>query len=181
MGERVVNFSDLSGQMIDNPGELVEIVVTDHPDLDEPVRLEAKPGELELLGKLALKDPVVLDLTYPDEEGRQRFVLTVPNFNKLAADTNRPMNVILEAAPPVVPVKQQRRNHNVTATGEPLRSFDTLDHAGEPHKGKVSATEAQLVRENLAGVNERLAAQGQRTIDPSDPEHVKRYGFDTPS
>jgi hypothetical protein len=181
MGERVVNFSDLTGQMIESPSELVEMVVTDHPDLDKPVRLEAKPGELELLGKLALKDPVVLDITYPDEEEPQRYVLTVPNFNKLATDNDRPMNLILETAAPAVPVKQQRRNHNLTATGEPLRNFDTLEHAGEPHKGKVSAVESQLVRDNLEDINKRLLTQGQRPIDLTDPQLAKRYGFDTTS
>lgn len=181
MGERVVNFSDLSGQMIENPGELVEVVVSDHPELDQPVHLEAKPGELELLGKLALKDPVVLDITRPDEDETKRYVLTLPNFNKLAPDTDRPMHVILESAQPLTPTKHQRRNHNLTATGEPLRNFDTLEHAGEPHKGKVSLAEAQLVRENLEEVNKRLLAQGQRPVDPTDAQHAKRYLFDASS
>jgi hypothetical protein len=181
MAERIVNFSDLSGQMIDNPEALVEVVVTDHPELDQPVRLEAMPGELELLGKLALKEPVVLDVRQPEEEEPQRYVLTVPNFNKLATDKDKPMSEILASAKAVVPPKPQRRSHNRTANGEPLRDFSTLEHAGAPHKGKVGEGEASLVRENLEAVNERLAAQGLRTIDPTNPEHAKQYGFEPTS
>lgn len=177
MVERLVRFSDLSGQMAENPEALVGVVVTDHPELDQPVRLEAMPGELEMLGKLALKDPVVLDVTQPDEEEPQRYVLTVANFNKLA--TNKPMGEVLESAQPVTPPKPQRRSHNRTSSGESLRDFSTLEHAGAPHKGKVGEAEAKLVRENLDAINERLAAQEVRTIDPTNPEHAKWYGFET--
>jgi hypothetical protein len=90
------------------------------------------------------------------------------------------MEEILASAALVAVVKQ-RRSHNRTVTGEPLRDFSSLDHAGAPHKGKVSLAEAQLVRENLPAINERLAAQGQRPIDPADPELAKRYGLDTPA
>jgi hypothetical protein len=176
MGERLVRFSDLSGQMAENPEALVGVVVTDHPELDQPVRLEAIPGELETLGKLALKDPVVLDVTQPGQEESQRYVLTVANFGKLA--THKPMAEVLEGAEPVVPARQSRRSHNRTATGEPLRDFSTLEHAGAPHKGKVGEAEGRLVRENLDAINERLVAQGVRTIDPANPEHAKLYGFD---
>src|ERR1039457_690605 len=93
MGEKVVRFSDLSGEMAEADA-LAMLVVSDHPDLDAPVRLEAMPGEIEVLGKLALKEPVVLDLRLPDDEEPQRYVLTVPNFNKLA--TAKPMSEVLE-------------------------------------------------------------------------------------
>jgi hypothetical protein len=36
-----------------------------------------------------------------------------------------------------------------------------------------------LVRENLDAINERLAAEGIRAIDPANPEHAKLYGFET--
>src|SRR5690348_1814954 len=128
MGERLVSFSDLSGQMVDEPEALANLVVANHPDLDQPVRLEAMQGELEMLGKLALKDPVVLDVSLPDEEEPQRYVLTLANFNKLA--THRPMAEVLEHAQPVVPPRPQRRSHNQTVSGEPLRNFSSLEHAG---------------------------------------------------
>ena len=180
MGQEIVRVSDLSGQRIEDvEKQLVDIVVTDHPDLEpnEQRRLEALPGEVESLGKHAI-NAVGLLVTMPGEEEPTRVFLTKANFDKLA--TGRPMDEVLAGAALVKAVKavqQERRSHNRTATGEPLRNFNTLDHAGEPHQGKVGQTEARLVRENLDAVNERLAAQGMPTIDPANPEHAKRYGF----
>jgi hypothetical protein len=56
--------------------------------------------------------------------------------------------------------------------------YDTLEHAGEPHKGRITDTERELVRDHLDMINERLAAQGLRTIDPANPEHAARYGLE---
>jgi hypothetical protein len=171
MGEKLMRFSDLSGQLAENSEELVGVLVTLHPDLDHPVRLEALPQELEQLGKHAIA-AVGLEVTPPGNEEPARYVLTVSNFNKLA--THRPMAEVLAGAEPVTP---RRRSHNKTTNGEALRSFDTVESAGTPHKGKVSPYEAQLVREHLDEVNKRLASQGLRTIDPANPEHAKRYGL----
>jgi hypothetical protein len=176
MGEKLVRFSDLSGQMAEDPEALVSVVVTDHPEIDQSVRLEAMPGELEMLGKLALKDPVVLDVTPPDEEEAQRYVLTVVNFNKLA--THRPMAEVLEDAKPVVPPRPQRRSHNTTASGEPLRNYNDPDWAGLPHKGKVGEAEAAFVRDNLELVNQRRVAAGHTPVNPANAADAKRYGLE---
>jgi hypothetical protein len=176
MAERVVNFSDLSGEMIVKPEDLVGVVVTDHPDLDQPVRLEAMPNELEQLGKYAIAG-VRLEVTTAGDEEPKRYILSVNNFNKLA--TKRPMEEVLADAKPVAAPTLKRRSHNKTTNGEPLRSFNSLESAGLPHQGKVSAEEARLVRENLEAVNKNRAAQDLPPIDPSNPIDAKRYGLDT--
>ena len=56
-------------------------------------------------------------------------------------------------------------------------SYTTLEHAGEPHKGKTADAEKQLVRDHFEEINDRLVAQGLRTISLDDPEHVERYGL----
>lgn len=56
-----------------------------------------------------------------------------------------------------------------------------MEWASTPHKGKTNPEEARLVRENLPAINERLAAQGFRTIDLNHPERAQRYGFATES
>jgi hypothetical protein len=33
------------------------------------------------------------------------------------------------------------------------------------------------VRDNLDAVNARLAREGKRLIDPTNPEHKEQYGF----
>lgn len=175
MTERLVSFSDPSGQMVENTEQLVYIVVADHPDLDQPVRLEAMPEELAGLGKLAIKDHVILDVTRQGEEP-ERYVLTRSNFDKLATD--RPMAEVLADAKPVVPTPQKRTSHNRTASGEPLVNYNTPESAGMPHKGKIGADEAAFVRANLELVNERRVAAGHPPIDPAKAADAKRYGFE---
>lgn len=174
MGEKSVRFSDLSGQMVENPGELASMLVTEHPDLHKPVRLEALPDELAALGKFALQ-AVHVEVTLPGEEAGSRYTLTISNFNKLA--TARPMSEVLAGAQPTEP---KRRSHNKTTSGDALRSFDTLEQAGLPHKGKIGEDEARLVRENLDAVNTNRAAQGFEPIDPMNPIDARRYGFAKP-
>ncbi|HEY1619404.1 MAG TPA: hypothetical protein VGG25_17415, partial [Streptosporangiaceae bacterium] len=55
--------------------------------------------------------------------------------------------------------------------------YTTLEHAGKPHKGKITDTEKQLVHDHLDEINDRLAEQGLRTISLTEPEHVERYGL----
>jgi hypothetical protein len=167
MGEKVMRFSDLSGQLAPDPEALAAITVVDHPDLEGPVRIDALPEELSQLGKFGLA-AVTLEVTMPGEEEPTRHVLTTANFAKLATD--KPMADVLAGAEPVIPKRRGGAN------GE-ARNHESVEWAGTPHKGKTSPIEAQLVRENLATINERLAAQGHRTIDPANPEHARRYGF----
>ena len=52
-----------------------------------------------------------------------------------------------------------------------------MEHAGKPHKGKVTDAEKQLVRDHLDEINRRLAQQGIRTISLADPDHAERYSL----
>jgi hypothetical protein len=178
MAQEVIHVSDLSGQRIDSPDEQrVDILVTDHPDLEpgKQVRLEALPDEIKDLGKYSIA-AVGLLVTRPEDEVPSRHILTKANFDKLA--THKPMNEVLTAAAPVKS-SAGRRSHNQTTSGDPLRTFDTLESAGLPHQGKVSAAEAKLVRENLEAVNANRATQNLPPIDPANPMDAKRYGFNT--
>jgi hypothetical protein len=95
-------------------------------------------------------------------------------FDKLA--TARPMGELLIAAPPAKRAPKPRAA--AAAAGGERPDYGTLEHAGKPHKGKTTDAERQLVREHLAEINERLAAEGLRTIDLTDPGHVERYGLE---
>lgn len=172
MGEKVMRFSDLSGQLAPNSEALASITIIDHPDLDGPVRIDALPEELEPLAKFAVK-AAVLDVHLPDEEEPTRYVVTTTNFAKLATD--RPMAEVLGNAERV---SSRRRRAGGNSDG---RNHETLEWAGTPHKGKTSPEEARLVRENLAAINERLTVRGYRVIDPSNSEHARRYGFGSPT
>jgi hypothetical protein len=61
-----------------------------------------------------------------------------------------------------------------TTSGDPLRTFNSLESADLPHQGKISFEEARLVRENLEAVSENHgAAQGLPPVDPSNPIDAK--------
>jgi hypothetical protein len=57
-------------------------------------------------------------------------------------------------------------------------NYATLEHAGEPHRGRITEAEKELVRKNLDQVNKRLREAGQREINPADQAMRDRYGLE---
>jgi hypothetical protein len=171
MGQKTVRFSDLSGQLIMHDDALARIVVHEHPELgDGPVEIEALTEEAETMEDAALQ-VAVIDLYLPDDIEPRRIVMEADAFDKLATQSS--MAELLTAARPV------RRSTRAASSGGSRDRLDytTREHAGKPHKGKVTDTEKQLVQEHLDEINERLAGQGLRTISLTDAEHVERYGL----
>jgi hypothetical protein len=170
MGQKTVRFSDLSGQLIMHDDALARIVVHEHPELgDGPVEIETLTEEAEIIEDGALRVAVV-DLYLPDDIEPRRIVMEADAFDKLATQSS--MAELLTAARPV------RRSTRAAASGGSRGDrldYTTREHAGKPHKGKITDPEKQLVHDHLDEINERLAAQGLRTISLTDAEHVERY------
>lgn len=182
MTKRQVSFSDLSGQMAP-PDGLVPLIVTDHPDLEEPVRIEVTTEEMEKIGKLAIATIGLETEPTGEDERRARFVVPVGKFAALA--TVAPLEDVLANAEPVAPQPKprangDRRSHNRTTSGEPLVSYSDPQFAGLPHNGKVGKKEQEYVQANLDEVNARRAAAGHPPLDPNNPVDAERYGFPTP-
>jgi hypothetical protein len=187
MGEKIVRFSDLSGQMADEAtGGLIPLVVTDYPDADpdQRVRIEVTADELEKIGKLSIAAVSLETEPANEDEQRSRFVVPLAKFATLAMVA--PVADVLANAELVEPPKPQRRSqsgerrsHNQRSDGGPLFNYNDPENAGLPHKGKIGEVEAAFVRNNLELVNERRAAAGHTPIDPSNPDHARRYGFTT--
>lgn len=57
----------------------------------------------------------------------------------------------------------------------PRIDYSDVEHAGTPHRGRITDAEKLTVKENLAKVNDNLRAKGVRTIDPNDAEMKKKY------
>ncbi|MEE6258735.1 hypothetical protein [Plantactinospora sonchi] len=172
MGKRTVHVSDFSGKVLRSADEVVRVVVLEHPDLVAgPVQLEAEPTEVESIDDAAL-DVAVVEIHEGGDDGEpRRVVLTASEFDALATDV--PMAQLLRTAERVRPAKTTRKTERV--------DYGTLAHAGKPHRGRVTEEEARLVRDHLDEINKRLADEGVRQIDPTDPEHLARYGFPTPA
>jgi hypothetical protein len=186
VGQKTVRFSDLSGQLITEDDALARIVVHDHPELgDSPVEFEALTDEAKVIEKAALRVAIV-ELHVPGEDEPRRVVVDAATFDALATDT--PMNELLITARPARPARRATKttsgaasstsNSNSTGhSGGGRVNYATLEHAGEPHKGKTTDLEKQLVRDHFDEINDRLVAQGVRTISLADPEHIERYGL----
>jgi len=172
VGQKTVRFSDLSGKLIVDDDMPARIVVHEHPELgDGPVEIEALTEEARAIEKAAIRVAVV-DLYFAGGETR-RVAMPAEAFDKLATD--KPMSELLITARPA---KRAPRAAAAPAPRGDRINYATLEHAGKPHRGKVTDEEKQLVRDHLEEINQRLAAEGQRIISLAEPDHVERYGLE---
>lgn len=174
MAVKVVHISDLSGKQADE-GELGKLIVHEHPRFDVPITLEVLPDEI---GDFP-EDEAYVSIEYiePGSRTGRRAILSVERFNQLASSGD--MNAILMEAvaerrgQPEAP--RRRRGAGRSARGKV--NYATLEHAGEPHRGRITEAEKELVRDNLDKINKRLRDAGLREIDPNDPTMRDRYGL----
>jgi hypothetical protein len=164
---------------------LARIVIHEHPELgDGPVEIEVLADEAKVIEKAALRVAMV-DIYLAGEDEPRRVAMDAAAFDKLA--TERPMAELLIQAPRARIAKRASRasgqgapSAGASATGGTAkgeRDYATLEHAGKPHRGKTTDEEKALVREHFDEINDRLAAEGLRTISLGDAEHVERYGL----
>jgi hypothetical protein len=164
LGRKMTAYSDLTGTEVPED-QLGKLVVRSHPELSGPVFIEALPNEVSTLDRASMQ-VVTLEWQPPGEDEPKTFVLSVDNFNKLSR--NGDMADVMAGAQPY----RGRSSYS----GEEI-NYASMEHAGRPHRGKVSPEEAAFVRDNLAAVNDRLSHEGHRLIDPTNREHKERYGF----
>jgi hypothetical protein len=179
MGTKVIHVSDISGRE-DTGGELGRLIVHQHPEFQQfPIELDVLPEEIKTLE--AATHLVVLEYFAPGARRGERLTVTLEDFNRLAPDGTDMKAVLFQAL----------IGRSGQSAGKPSRSADgqvaarrrakvdytTLDHAGEPHRGRITEIEKRLVRENLDEVNRRLRAKGMREIDPSEDSMRERYGL----
>src|SRR5580693_7363474 len=186
VGQKTVRFSDLSGQLITEEDTLARVVVLEHPELgDSPVEFEALADEALAVDKAALR-VAVLELHLPGEEEPRRVTVDLDGFDATATDTAmsellitaRPARKSSRSASATSSRGSRASTAAATATGPAGKvNYATLEHAGEPHKGKITETEKELVQQHFEQINDRLVNQGLRTISLADPDHVERYGL----
>jgi hypothetical protein len=175
---KTIKVSDLSGAEIGGDENLARIVVEEHPDYSEPVTLEVLAEEVE--DRLPLEQNFVRVTYYPSEAsgGEERtIVLSLEEFNNLSTDSD--METILSDAYREQQEREGRRRGRRGRRGagerRPRVNYSSPEHAGEPHRGRITDEEKEYVRNNLAEVNARLERDGYRTIDPEDPDMAERY------
>jgi hypothetical protein len=179
MAVKTVRISDLSERQADE-SEFGKLIVRQHPDFTQVITLDVLPDEI---GELPESETYVeVEFVQPGDSSGQRATLTVDQFNKLGG--SKDMKAILTRAleeqrqtgAPEAPSPRRRRQGGAT----PSRSktnYASLEHAGEPHRGRITDAEKELVRNNLDKINKRLREAGMREIDPNDTTMKERYGL----
>jgi hypothetical protein len=168
-----VRVSDLSGRQADEE-RFAKLIVYEHPQYQGPITLDVLPEEL---GELPESEQYVsIEVIGPGERSGQRALLSVDQFNKLAAGGD--MNAILMNA---VAEQQPQRAAPPRRRGRGARDGQVTAKRkvewGLPHRGRISPEEAAWVREHLDEVQQLRAARGVPLIDPADPRTKERYGL----
>jgi hypothetical protein len=177
MAVKVVHVSDISGQEADEQ-TLGRLVIHEHPEYaDLPVTLEVLPKEVESLQSASRF--VTVEWIAPGARRGERMTVSLDDFNLLAGP-GMMESAIQDAL--IAKHRSRPRAGGGTAAGSGRSgrgkvNYATLEHAGEPHRGRITEAEKELVRDNLDLVNRRLRDAGLREIDPSDPAMRDRYGL----
>jgi hypothetical protein len=178
MAVKVVHVSDISGKEADEQS-LGQLVVHEHPEYaDLPVTLEALPEEVGSLEGASRF--VTVEWVAPGARKGERMVVSLDDFNLLAAPG------VMESAVQDALISKHRSRPRSGGGGGPSAgrsgrgkvNYATLEHAGEPHRGRITEAEKELVRKNLDQVNKRLRDAGQREIDPTDQAMRDRYDLE---
>jgi hypothetical protein len=175
MAVRHVIVSDISGTDVDED-EHARIVVTDHPSLrGSPVELDVSAAEAERFQTSRI-DLVTMEIVAPGRPKRH-VAIEAAAFAALFPDVD--LDAVIEQARKVpASSPAAARRPRVTAGSRAGRiDYTSAEHAGSLHRGRVTEAEATYVREHLDAVNARLAADGERVIDPNDAKEKARYGF----
>jgi hypothetical protein len=174
MAVKVVHVSDISGQEADEQ-TLGRLVIHEHPEYaDLPVTLEVLPKEVESLQGASRF--VTVEWIAPGARRGERMTVSLDDFNLLAGPGA--MESAIQDA--LIAKHRSRPRAGGSGGGRSGRgkvNYATLEHAGEPHRGRITEAEKELVRDNLDLVNRRLRDAGLREIDPSDPAMRDRYGL----
>ncbi len=172
MAEKVVHVSDVSGKEADR-GELGKLVVHEHPGYaDLPVELDALPQEVENLQSSSRF--VTVEWVAPDARRGERMTIGLDDFN-LLGEPGRMDEAIADAL--VSKHRISKRQAGPKRRQATRVNYATLEHAGKPHRGRITDEEKRIVRENLDTVNDRLRQEDEREINPSDSQMQERYGL----
>jgi hypothetical protein len=70
-----------------------------------------------------------------------------------------------------------RRGRRGAAQRHERVDYASPEHAGMPHRGRITDAEKRYVQNNLDEVNKRRERAGHDPIDPTDPKMAEKYGL----
>jgi hypothetical protein len=170
---RTIHVSDLTGNVLEDD-QRGKLTIRQHPKFAEtPIELEVAPEEVASL-EAAADEAVIVEYLAPGARRPSSLVVRLEVFDGLADNMGA---VLMEAV-----AAQHQASRGSVAKGQRRSRADridygTIEHAGKPHRGRITDAEKEIVRSNLDEVNKRLRAAGLREIDPSDATLRERYGL----
>jgi hypothetical protein len=173
---KTIRVSDLSGKEVEED-QLAKLVIHEHPQYQGPITLDVLPEEV---GELPESDAYVrIEVIQPGERSGQKAIISLDRFNSMAPEMNNVvMNAVASQGRPATEEPRRRTRRGGAGGGQRGKiNYATLEHAGEPHRGRITEAEKELVRNNLDQVNRRLRDSGMREINLSDPTMRERYGL----
>jgi hypothetical protein len=180
MAVKVVRVSDLSDAQAEE-SRFGKLIVHQHPDFAQTITLDVLPDEI---GELPESETYVeIEFVQPGDSSGQRATLTVDQFNKLGGSKDmksiltRALEEQRQTGAQEAPTARRRQRGAGPAPSRSKTNYASLEHAGEPHRGRITDAEKELVRGNLEKINKRLRDAGLREIEPSDPTMKERYGL----
>ena len=132
MGQKLVKFSDLSGELITDDESVARIVIHEHPELGgSPVEIEVQADEARAVEKAAV--PVALvEIYLPGDDEPRRVAMDVEAFDRLA--TEKPMSELLVSARPA---KRAVKTREKRGTSRDERAGGSAD-AASPSSAKTA-------------------------------------------
>ncbi len=179
MATKTIKISDLSGEDIPEE-QLARLVVEEHPELTESVTLEVLPSEVE--GQLPEAQNYVRVTYFPPTESGgapRNVILSLEEFNTLSqtADMGTVLNNALLQQQEQEGRRRGRRGRRRAGERRQRIDYASPEHAGMPHRGRITDAEKQYVQNNLDEVNKRRERAGHDPIDPTDPKMAEKYGL----
>ena len=146
MGQKMVKFSDLSGELITDEAAVARIVIQEHPELaGAAVEIEVLADEARAVEKAAVRVALV-DLYLPGEDEPRHVAVDLAAFDKLATD--RPVSELLITARPArkaVKPREKRGTEAPPAASRPASS-GSAGGAGGAGKSRAAAAAAPAIK-----------------------------------
>lgn len=176
MAVKTVIVSDISGDEIEEESHS-RVIVSDHPKLNgSAVELDITNEEAARLqsSKLDLVNLLIMEPNRPP----RRVLMDAADLSAMFAGVD--FEAVFDKgrrANEERPRSRQRRSGPGGSSKPERLDYTDMDNIGLEHRGRVTETEARLVRENLDRANANRQRQGRAPIDPSDEKMKRRYGF----
>ena len=175
MAVKQVVVSDISG------AELTDVdharVVVQHPDIAAALEIDVSTSEAAKLTDSTLR--LVSMTIYEPDKAPRSVQMETKVLDRLFGDVD--FDRVLEGArradlKTVPPSQRPGRVSGASSRAEKI-DYTAADRFGQLHRGRITADEARLVREQPTQASTNRESQGHPPIDFDDPAERKRYGL----